>query len=516
MKVVKLVVFTFVVSICCSTGFSQNIIATYSTSSPEASLFFLNPGTLNPASGSGAIGMFSNPAGLRTTYGRQLSVAFAAPYTSSGQFGFTFGNESDVFEPVYIGTLLDIEETGGLAGIGYAQQFGKWHVGVGMLQASRGGIRFSAQGSKDVTLKFDYEQAITRNVFEDLPVEELPILWNVDTQSTLHFESSPAELYIAVKPVKAAVSYNTKRLSIGAGLTYYRMYSSKQTGRISTEFNSRTRITGTPFGMNPETGEPWFGSISAELDMHDNPITALYEFDVHGHRFEFSVGGMLNTRLLSLGASYANGFRGSIVGEYDISTIVTKGLPQENLFSNIDLQFSNDSYVNGTVSLRLHEFLKDTLNAYDSGQIEVSGYHSISIGAKLLFLGAFVHTKVPKVYPDIMSTHLGLYTDFTIPWTPVRFNFGFIQCLDGIASSVDYMVPYRVTTHVGGGVALRLAFHKWLNFGQGPSWLRFGVRSSLVSYAMDVFERDINHAYDEELPSPLENLSMSVGLDLPF
>ncbi len=517
MKTNRLILLISFFSLFGAAGYAQQITATYSTSAPEAGLFFLDPGILNPAFGSGAMGMFSNPAGLRTTNGRQFSVAFSAPSTSTGDFSIPLIDESEVYEPIRVKTRMEIEETGGFTGIAYAHQFDQWRVGLGILQPSRGGIRFQARGNTDVSTAFDFEKAITREMMQDLPVEELPILWDVETRADLSFSSSPTDLYLAIQPIKAGVSYNSKRFSIGAGLTYYRIFSSEQSGRLTTRFSSQNRITGSPYGINPQTGDPWTGSVTARLDLDDEPLTAVYEFDVRGRRLEFGFGGMFNTKLLSLGVAYANGMRGSITGEYNITTISTKGLPREEMFSDIHLEFENNgSRVDGSVSLQMHNFAKDTMNVYDSGSLDVGGYHSFSIGAKLFFLGAFVHTKIPKTYPDIMSTHFGVYSDFKLPWLPVRVNAGFIQCMDGLGNSIDQMTPYRITTHVGGGVALQLPVYKWIHIGEHPSWLRLGIRSSLINYAMDIVERDANQAYDEDMPSPLENISVSLGLDVPF
>ncbi|MBN1561560.1 hypothetical protein JW998_15020, partial [candidate division KSB1 bacterium] len=125
-------------------------------------------------------------------------------------------------------------------------------------------------------------------------------------------------------------------------------------------------------------------------------------------------------------------------------------------------------------------------------------------------------TEVPKSYPDLMTAHFGVYTDFPLPKLPVRLNLGFIQWIDAVSSALDSSVPFRVVTHLGGGIAFQLPTHKWLKYGDDPAWVRIGVRSSLTSYALDILESTSNKTFDQELPSPLENLTLSVGMDVPF
>jgi hypothetical protein len=496
--------------------YSQQITASYGTTAPEASLFFLNPRYLNPAFGSGPLGMFSNPAGLFSVYGQQFSLACATSYTSSAQFDFDLVDESRIYQPITLNTKMDVAESGGLSGIGYARQFGKWRVGLAMLQARRGGVKFQAIGEANVATTFDFDKAITKELFQNLPVDELPITWAVDTQAKLSFSTAPAELYVSILPVMSGFSYSSRHFSIGGGLTYYRLSSSHQTGQMTTEFSSHSKITGTPYGNDPISGLPWLGSISAELDLQDSPVTATYNFDVSGHRFALTLGGMMNYKLVSIGASYSNGLKATIRGKYNITTVTTIGYPQDNLFSDIALDFSTSPQVTGNLKFTMHEFAKDTLSSSDSGEMQIGGYHSISFGVHFMIFGIFMGTEIPKSYPDLMTTHFGAYTDFPLPMLPVRLNFGYIQCIDAISSALNSTVPFRVVTHLGGGIAFQLPTHKWLHYGEFPAWVRVGLRSSLTSYALDIFENKAEKAYDQNLPSPLENLTLSLGLDVPF
>ncbi|RPH90387.1 MAG: hypothetical protein EHM72_19165, partial [Calditrichaeota bacterium] len=325
--------------------FSQHITASYFSTTPEASLFFLNPRCLSPAFGSGALGMLSNPAGLHSVDGRQFSIAYAGSATSTGEFDLDLVDESEIYQTITLNTQVGISESGGLSGIGYAQQFGRWRVGFGIMQARQGGINVMASGEVDAQTTFDFDKALTSEIVQDLPVDELPITWNVDTQAKLNFSLSPTKLSLAILPVMSGISYSSRHFSLGAGLVYYRLSSSHQTGVLTSEFSTNTTIVGTPYGNDPISGLPWSGSINAELDIRDNPLTATYHFDVSGHRYALMFGGLMNTKLLSIGASYAYGFKGTISGNYDITTVTTIGYPQENLFSDVRLDLSTSPEV---------------------------------------------------------------------------------------------------------------------------------------------------------------------------
>lgn len=495
---------------------SQHLSGTYTTSAPEASLFFLNPGYLNPAFGSGAFGMFSNPAGLYVVRGNEISIAFTTSYASSANFSLTAVDESSVYEPINIDTQLKIEESGGLAGIGYAREMGKWHFGVALMQARKGGIRLQAQGTIDLETQFDLEEAITREILSDLPVDEIPMTWDVDTQATFTLSSTPAELYLSILPIITGVSYSSKHFSLGAGLTYYNLSSSNQTGQITTYLDSRNSIIGKPHGNDPITGLPWQGQISADVFLHDQPMIAKYQFDVSGNRFALSLGGMMNYKLLSLGVTYQNGFRATINGHYNLSSITSSDLPTDNLLSDVNIDFSAAPTLSGHASLDISNFAKDTLNTYDSGDIQVGGYQSFSLGAHFLIFGLFGGAEIPKSFPDIYTIFFGLYTDFPIPKTPVRLNFGFIHRSDGFADKSSYSVPYRISTHLGGGIAFQLPLNEWINFGEYKSWVRIGIRSSLTSYALNIIDIEASESDRKKLPSPFESMAFSMGMDMPF
>ncbi len=497
---------------------AQQLVGTYTTSAPEASLFFLNPGYLNPALGKGILGMAANPAALRTVTGRQMGIAFELPQSSDGSFSIKAMDSTDVYAPVYLDTQLELREMGGIAAVGYAQQMGRWCFGVGLMQAQRGGVNLQARGGVVVRTHFEVDQPITKAMVPDLPVDEIPILWNVNTDVSLEFASTPAQLYLSILPIMAGVCYNRGPLSLGLGVKYFHISSSDETARLTSLISGIGTIVGVPYGNDPYTGTPWRGSVTADFTIDDQPFLADYSFNVSGNRFEVSVGGILKLGPFSIGANFANGFRGNIKGSYQITTIQTIGLPEENEIPQVDLNWSNHPQLSGHASLYLANFKKDTTSFQDSGELEVGGYRSYSFGIHFLVLGAFVGGELPQSYPDLASVYAGINIEFPLPFVPVRLNAGLIHRTDAIQSSADYAVPFRVVTHAGIGVAVKFPYlQRWTGLGKQDVWLRFGLRSSLTSLVLKAMEEDVNdNTTNRSLPSVSESLALSLGLEVPF
>ena len=495
---------------------AQQLTGSNTISTPEASLFFLNPGYINPALGNGVLGMHSNPAGLRSVSGHQFSIALAGPQSSKSRFTFQLMDSNRVYFPLNVQANIQMKETGGIGAIGYAQQNGAWTWGVSMLQPRRSGWTIDAGGLFDINAAFQFDKPITKEMVPDLPVDEIPIAWDVNAKFKVDVQSQPAEIYLSILPIKAAVAVEKGVFALGAGLTYYHLSSGNDVGRVASSLQGTASVTGTPFGIDPKSNQPWVGTIGADVSFSDSPITALYNFQVSGHRYELSFGGVMNWGLLSLGASYSHGFKATLNGSYNITTIVTSGLPDEKSLSNIEIEYSTSPLITGHAKMDLRNFAKDTLSMEDNGLISMGGYNSFSLGLYFLGIGAFAGADVPQVAPDILSTYFGAYIDMPLPWLPIRVNAGGIYRSDLFMSEESSFEPIRAMAHIGGGVSIKTPFHRWFNLGEQHGWLRLGVRSSLASAYMEVIENVIENPEDKSLPNIFENLAMSLALEVPF
>lgn len=495
---------------------SQHITGSYSASVPESDLFFLNPDYMNPAQGGGVVGIGCNPAALTGIKGRMATFALGLAKSSSGAFQIMASDSSDVYGSVYLDTKIELQEFGGLAAIGYGQQSGRWYWGVALSQPRRGGISLEAKGEVAVDANFNLNQSITPSVDPSMPVGDLPVSWDVQGRVTLSLSGKPAELYIATLPFMAAVAYKRGALSLGAGLTYQYLYSSDGVAQLNTHISANAIGIGTPTGVDPISNQPWSGKIIARVSVEDDPITATYKIDASGSRFGLNTGMKLDVGPLALGGSYGYYFRGNIKGAYQLTTVHTVDIPEDVLFSNVKLNWSNSPEVKGTLDFRTADFTKDTLSYEDSGNISLGGVHSYYAGLRLLFLGAFVGGEVPERMPDLSSLSFGVYLHTPLPKLPVRVNVGFITRTDGIRSKDSFLTPYRVVSHVGMGVAARLPINRWLHLNDHANWLRIGIRSSLVSWMLDAFEEGGGQTTRTSLPSLGDNLSVSVGMDVPL
>lgn len=497
-------------------AFSQQIVGTYTASSGESGLFFVNPGYFNPARGCGVLGMQGNPAALGAVEGRELAFAGILPQRTSSQFTLQTNQSTEIYKALDLNAEFSLKEQGGLAGIGFALQHKSWRFGGAILQPRLASLAFKMSGSTVINSDFQVDRSITREMAPDLPVEEIPIKWQVNTQIRLSLTGKPAKIELGVLPISLGVGFRKGVLSLGGGLTYYHIYSNDETSSFKTSLTGSSQITGTPYGNDPLTGQPWRGILTADCTVQDEPLKGYYNFKISGGRFALNFGGMLNLPLLSLGASYAYGFKSSVTGNYNIKTVFTSGLPELRNLSLVDIDWSLRPEVKGTATLKLDNFQKDSLSYENHGSLKLNGYQSISAGVHILCLGLFAGGEIPVSPPDMSSITLGAYLDFPVPKTPVRFNVGFIQRTDGVWGMDRSFIPYRVLAHTGAGVAVRLPFYKWLNIGDRSGWFRFGLRSSLTSLTLNAFKKQASDTHNEALPSLTESLGLSIGFELPL
>lgn len=502
-------------------SFGQHIIGTYKTSAPDASMFFLNPGYQSPAFGGSTLGMTSNPAGLQSVKGTRLSLSYATPQSASSNFSFQVPEENDLYVPFRLDTQIDLQEVGGLGAIGLAHRTGNWVWGLSILQARTGSLSLQAQGYIDLEAEFELDTPITREQFSDLPVEEVPVTWDVNTTGTLVFHSTPAEVSVSSQPITAGCSVQKGVFSLGAGITYTRYYSSKNIGELYSQLDANAVVAGEPYGIEPNSNLPWNGRIIADLRLDDDPLRAQYQFNMSGHRFSFSFGGMMNYKLLSIGINYTHGLKSSVNGLYNITTITTVDLQDRDILSDVDLDWSTlveegEPYVVGRARLNLYDFKKDTTIVRDSGNFNIGGYNSISAGLHFLIFGAFAGIQVPQANPDLYSTSFGIYSDFPLPLLPVRFNIGLTARMDGIVDESSVTIPYRTIAHIGAGLAVKLPFDKWFNIGAEPGWFRIAARSSLAPYALDGYVSKLEEASELEAGSVFDRMAWSFGLMLPY
>jgi hypothetical protein len=497
-------------------AFAQQVSGTYTVSSPEAGLFFLNPNYLNPARGMGVMGLQNNPAALASVTGREFALAASLPQSSSGSFAVQATQPTEIYDAFYLDTKVQLKECGGLAGIGYAQQVGAWHLGAMISQPRKANLSLRIQGSASINSHFQLDKSITREMVPDLPAEEIPMQWQVDTSLLLRLSGTPAEIDVGILPINIGVGYKAKILSVGLGLTYFHIYSNNEPASYSTSLTGTSHIIGTPYGNDPLTGQPWKGSIDADCYINDQPLKGYYNLEVSGSRMALSCGGIINFKILSLGAAYSYGFRGHVNGRYDLRTIYTTGMPDISTLSNADIDWSLHPDLKGTVKLNLSDFQKDSLSYHDEGKLGLEGYHAYSVGVHFLALGLFVAGEVPTSPPDLGSLTVGTYLDIPIPYTSARFNLGFIQRSDGVWGQGKTFVPFRILAHVGTGIAFKVPYYKLIHLGQDSGWFMLGLRSSLTSTALNLFQDKTSNTKAESLPSLTKNVALSCGIQLPL
>jgi len=499
-----------------ATGWAQQLVGTYGSTTPEASLFFLNPTYLNPAAAKGVLGLSANPAALAAVKGTEATIAFGQTHTTEGRFRVQILDSTETYDPVFLDSKIGLREYGGLAVVGVAHRIGRITFGMAFQQARRGSLELIAQDTTALSTHFDVAEPITRAHIQDLPVDSIPMHWNVRSKMVLDFDTTPGELAVSVRPIMAGVALRLGVLSIGAGLKYLQIRSSDQLTTVVARVRGAANVIGKPYGVDPRTGLPWTGEVRADVTLDDAPLHARYRFSISGSRWALATGLRLDLRVLKIGLTYERGLRSSVEGAYLFETIWTKGLPAGVDIPQVDLDLTQLPKLSGEAYLNLTKFAKDTVTYQDSGRFTLRGYHGISGGLQLLFLGAYLGGEIPTAAPDIASFYFGTYVNLPLLFLPLWMNAGLLHRSDLMQISEDSLIPIRSVTHLGVGISARLSLQRWIPALKEPVRLGFGLWTSILPLALSLVQDEMEDVEEVQLPRAHETLSFSFGLGVSF
>jgi len=495
---------------------AQQLVGTYTSSAPEAALMFLDPGTMNPAVSRGILGLLANPAALHTVQSAEVSLAVSTRQTSTGRFQFEATDSTEYFDAISLDAEAQLHENGGIGTVGLAKRFGALAAGIAVMQPRTSAIQAQAQGLLDLSTHFELDEPLTRNEVPDLPVESIPVRWDVRSQTRVLLQSAPGEISISVRPVIAGLALRLGPLALGGALKYFHITSGGAPISLTARVQGEALITGSPYGLNPLTGQPWGGTLQAAVTMQDTPLRITNRLEVSGSRWAGTLGSTLDLKVLKIGLTFERGLRGTVEGSYEIETIHTTGLPEEVEFTDIAVEVNQQSQVSGNARLDLNQFEKDTLRYAESGSFEVEGYTGFSVGINFLFLGVFAGGEIPSTTFDLGAGYFGAYAELPLVLLPVKVRAGFFHRTDFFRSVEDVDVPLRSVTHVGLGTTLRLPLHRWIGLGKDSSNLSIAARSSLVSLAFESVKEDLGETRKQATPKLGETLALSFGLQLPL
>lgn len=493
----------------------QQVVGSYAATTPEASLFALNPAYLNPATAQGAIGVITNPAALASVHKLEFGFAAGLSRSDRGRFNVQLLEATPEYESLNLDSEIRMEEHGGLSAFGIGWRVGKFALGFGLMQPRRAGIRLAASGKKSMVFHFDVDKPITRDMVSDLPVESIPMRWNIAAQTELELTSNPAEVYISALPVFFGAAYRLGSLSLGIGTKYLALSSSQEEATLKASLQATADIVGTPYGVEPVSGRPWSGSVRALTYIEDIPFAAAYRLGLQGSRWSMIAGSSLNLKMFKLGFTVERGFRDALEGSYRIRMSHTAGPPSDPDLSDVSLDVSRLPHVEGHANLSLRDFQKDSLSLAGMGKLKVGGYTGISAGLQLLFLGVYGGAEIPTDPPDLGAAYFGAYIDLPALLVPARIRAGFLHRTDFFWTEDKDVVPLRSVFHITAGTSIRIGLQRLfppLRPASGVVELQVGIRSSLIPLAFSLVEDDVEGMEDISLPKPIETIGLNLGL----
>jgi hypothetical protein len=495
-----------------SAAWGQQAVGSYVATTPEASLFALNPAYLNPAAAQGPIGLITNPAALASVRNTEFGLAFGLSHSDRGRFNMQLVDATQEYESVTVQSEIKMEERGGLAAFGVGRQVGNFALGLGIMQPRQAGVRMSASGKSSMVFHFDVDEPITRETVPDLPVESIPMRWRVDVQTDVDLRSSPAEIYLSTLPVFLGAAYRMGPLSLGVGAKYLRISSSNESATMTASLRGTANIVGTPYGVDSVSGQPWTGTMRAFAQLEDTPFEAEYQLGLEGSRWAIIAGSSLDLKLLKLGFTVERAFRDKLKGSYRIRVVHTAGPPIDPGVSNVTLDVSQLPRVDGNANLSFRDFEKDSISFSNVGELEIGGYTGISGGLQFLIFGFYAGGEIPRNPPDFGSYYFGGYLDLPLFILPVKIRTGLLQRMDFIYTEEEDVVPIRSVLHVTAGASFRIGVRRILPALRQPLELQVGIRSSLLPLAFSQIQDESEGLEDIDLPSLGETLTLGFGL----
>ncbi|MDZ7290401.1 MAG: hypothetical protein ONB44_14570 [candidate division KSB1 bacterium] len=513
-KRLKSLIAYLAVAICCaaSAAWSQEVVGSYVATTPEASLFALNPGYLNPATAQGAIGLITNPAALASVRKTELGFAIGFSHSDRGSFDLQLLDSTKEYEAVNLQSEIEMKERGGLAAFAIGRQVGKFVLGFGFMQPRRAGVRLSASGKTSMQFHFEVNEPITREMVPDLPVASIPMQWQVEAQTDLELFSRPAEIYLSTLPMFFGAAYRWRALSFGVGAKYLHISSSNEVASVTTSLRGTANIVGTPYGVDPITKQPWTGTMRASVQFEDKPFEADYQLGVKGSRWAIMAGSSLDLKLFKLGLTVERGYRDKLEGSYRIRVVHTAGPPVNPDLHDVALDVTKLPRVEGNANLTLRDFEKDSLFFEEAGEVAIGGYTGVAGGLQFLIFGFYAGAEIPRDSPDFGSSYFGGYIDLPALIAPVNIRAGFLQRMDFIYTKEEDVVPLRSVFHLTAGTSIRFGVQRLIPSLHQPVELQVGVRSSIIPAAFNQVKEESEGLEERKLPNLVETLTLGFGL----
>ena len=495
---------------------AQDIIGSFSTSTPEAAMMFLDPGLVNPAVSSGVLSLLSNPGGLSATQRPEVDCIWSVVHSTTGQFQII---AVDTIATLSLDTDIRFRRRAGLTALGLANTFGPLAVGIAIMQPRYSAFEVIDKNIAHFSNDFQVNTLITEEETPDLPVDSISVNWEVQNNGTANIYSDHNINSVSIRPLVVGFSFRTGKTLIGAAIKHFHIKNNSKPAslRITTQRDElMTGVTGTPEGMNGSTGLPWNGELNGIVSIDDTLMQCIYFLELEGNRWAATLGSVFDFDDIELGLTVEMGFRGKLRGRYIYEMIKVNAIPDSVRISEVDISVNPLSEVNGTAQLTLSRFVKDTTRHDSGGNLDADGYFGFSLGARIRSVGLFLGSEIPTGTFDLGAGYFGIYVERPFISSQNRIRFGLFHRSDFMYARKRDFIPLRSTTQLGVGSSLKIPFDGAGGVSIKSCYLHLNVRSSL---SWPLFKSVLNNKEEvsvSEIPKLAETIVVGCGLHVSF
>lgn len=502
----KTIVLFVLIVVCISSGQTYRYSGYLHQSSPEAGLFFSNPGGISPAQAYGVSGMFANPAALGFSSDYGISFCFGTPANPKISCKVRVLDSTERQNTFKIPFQLGFKEAGGINFVSISKKLGPVGIGFGYMQKSATGVGFDFDVDKD-TYEITYSFKDTIEASYAGGDTAIPVTWNLTAPLVVNSEGQ-GHLTLAKQPLFLGIGHTSKPFGIGAGIKLQK-YSGNLDGNLFFAGGAAVNGIGIP-------DAPYRGSINVSGYLpYDTFLLAsgIGEFNVN--RLSVIVGGLIRTGIFKLGLTLEKAMSVQLDGAFDIYSSIVRSFSDSMITDTDFVHFTLPDSIYGRKVMRFVHQMRDNDTSGFQGPVTLPGYTQLDLGMSLAIFDFYAGLTIPAK-KEINSIKAGMLLNIPLPFVSLRA--GCLANLDYLFTADEKFIPLRLPVYIGlgGSITTKINFLPIIPDAR----IDFGIKSNAVPmFSKLIFDQvnttgDLDMISDFESPTFMSLLSFNLGLSL--
>lgn len=294
--------------------------------SPQANLFFIDPGFMDVASANGIAGAVVNPAALGSVQTAEIGIA--GGLSRSIRFPFELdlveeGESEELPEGLSIPFTLQFEERGGIDYFGGAYRLGPVVLGGTIIRGESYGLTPALNGEIEQDFSLIFEDTLTHEDHPDIPESDtIPVTWSIQGTGRFDFLSSgDGRASITPMFVGAGAELGPVKMGMGVNLVRYRgdadVLLTASGGGEALLGSLDTTVSGWDIDLNVN------GVVESDTILVNN-----FQGNMSGNQVALVFGLQGKLAFVDFGMGVERGFPFELRGEYENAVRYATAIPE--------------------------------------------------------------------------------------------------------------------------------------------------------------------------------------------